>query len=224
MAGHPYQRFGGETYSQHGDDLFLLNVFDLLRIPKPSYLDIGAHHPSIISNTKLLYDRGSRGVNVEANPYLMEAFLRDRPEDTNLNLGVAAVPGKMPFYMSHRDGGRNTFDPKERDIWVAEGHPVSEVLEIEVVTINEIIQMNLHGWPDLLTMDVEGLDYEILESANFYTGLIAQRARPKVICVEVRKHDTEKVKKLLKTKGYTCLCRIIENLIFVETTSVDRLR
>ncbi len=67
---HPDQRFGGVTHAQHGDDIIIRAVFDNLGIDNPSYLDIGAHHPTNISNTKLFYDAGSRGINVEANPNL----------------------------------------------------------------------------------------------------------------------------------------------------------
>src|SRR5690606_9910227 len=73
-SGHPDQHYGHITYSQHGEDLLILNLFDQLQIKNPSYLDLGAHHPTDISNTKLLYDRGSRGVNIEANRHLIEAF------------------------------------------------------------------------------------------------------------------------------------------------------
>ena len=47
---------------------------------------MGAHHPERISNTKLFYDSGSRGINVEANPELHKIFLEERPEDINLNV------------------------------------------------------------------------------------------------------------------------------------------
>ncbi len=88
--GHPDQAFGHISYSQHGEDLFLLNIFRLIGIETPSYLDLGAHHPWHISNTALMYHRGSRGVNVEANPILFEAFLTERPLDKNVNMGVVS--------------------------------------------------------------------------------------------------------------------------------------
>ena len=75
------QLYGSRTYAQHGDDLAILNIFDMIGITRPSYLDIGAHDPFKISNTALLYLRGSRGINVEANPRLIEAFRVQRPDD-----------------------------------------------------------------------------------------------------------------------------------------------
>jgi hypothetical protein len=61
MFDHPHQWYGGRTYAQHGDDLAIINLFNCLRIRQPSYLDIGAHHPFHLSNTALLYQRGSAG-------------------------------------------------------------------------------------------------------------------------------------------------------------------
>ena len=56
----PDQRFGPQTYAQGGEDLVLLNIFARLGIARPTWLDIGAHHPWRISNTALLYARGWR--------------------------------------------------------------------------------------------------------------------------------------------------------------------
>ena len=72
FAGHPDQAFGPLTYAQFGEDLILANAFALRGIEKPSFLDIGAHHPVHCSNTALLYARGARGVCVEANPNLIK--------------------------------------------------------------------------------------------------------------------------------------------------------
>jgi hypothetical protein len=76
MTGHRDQWFGGRTYAQHGDDLAVLNIFKRLGIERPSYLDVGAYHPFDLSNTALLYERGSRGINVEPNEAQCLCFMR----------------------------------------------------------------------------------------------------------------------------------------------------
>jgi len=76
MTSHRDQWFGGRTYAQHGDDLAVLNIFKRLGIEKPSYLDVGAYHPFDLSNTALLYERGSRGIVVEPNMALGNAINR----------------------------------------------------------------------------------------------------------------------------------------------------
>ena len=210
-AGSREQIYGHVSYAQHGDDLMIANIFHLIGIHKPSYLDLGAHHPTEISNTALLYHRGSRGVNVEANPYLIQAFLTERPEDVNLNCGVAKVTGVQPrvFYMYDNTNGRNSFcfEETQEDL----RHPIRASTMLNCMNVNDIVKQFCQGvWPHLLNTDIEGYDYEVIESADF------SKNSPIVICTEVRKHKAQPIKNLLSERGYFSLVRCSENLIFVK--------
>lgn len=211
--GHPDQKFGSITYSQHGEDLMILNLFQLMGINKPSYLDLGAHDPLNISNTALLYARGSRGINVEANPLLMPRFKEFRPLDINLNVGVGTKPGTAKFYMYSDTSGRNTFSPHE--VKTMEGIlSVVQEIELPVMTLNEIIEEHYFGkFPDLLTCDIEGLDFEVLSTLPAYSVDIEM---PKIIIVEVRKHNSERMRNLMAEKGYWFVLRMGENLLFIR--------
>lgn len=216
---HPDQRFGRLTYAQHGDDLIVLAIFDAMGIDRPSYLDVGAHHPFNISNTALLYSRGSRGVNVEANPNLYEAFLACRPEDTNLNVGVSPVSSEpMKFYMVDKWSGRNTFDRQVAEDFVS-AHPqfsITETMDVPVLTITDIVNQHCSGrFPDFLSIDVEGLDESIIRSIDF------ERGAPKVICAEVvagagSARNEAGLKRYLSEKGYFSLIRCGGNTVFVR--------
>jgi len=210
---HPDQRFGGVTYAQHGDDIVMRCVFDSLGIDNPSYLDIGAHHPSNISNTKLFYDAGSRGINVEANPNLFSQFMVDRPYDINLNFGVGKEAGFIPFYMIDNYSGRNSFDFETVNAFVQD-YPefsIKQVVDLPVMTVAQLLSNR--AVPDFLTIDVEGLDYDILKSIDF------ERYPFKVICVEVGGSDkinyADAVSSLLEENNYFSLIRCGANLIFV---------
>lgn len=207
------------SYSQNGEDLFLRNVFNLIGITHPSYLDLGAHHPFRISNTALFYAGGSRGVNVEANPNLIGAFRKHRPRDRNLNFGVGPVAGNFDFFMIDPWSGRNSFDPKEVIANTTKHNlPPKEKVQIRVKTINDIVRYHCRGsYPDLLLTDLEGMDYAVLKSADFTAS------RPKVICTEARKEDALNVWSLLQSRGFRLYCRIQENLIFVESAYTTRL-
>src|SRR5690242_18514402 len=76
------------SYAQCGEDLIMDLIFTGLRLPQPTYLDIGANDPVNFSNTYYFYQKGCRGVCVEPDPNLAEAFRRRRPKDTCLNAGV----------------------------------------------------------------------------------------------------------------------------------------
>lgn len=206
---HPDQHYGGRTYSQHGDDLIVINIFRSIGIEKPSYIDVGAHHPYNISNTALLYERGSRGVNIEANPHLFENFVKCRPEDKNLNIAISDKTGELPFYMIDKWSGRNSFDKQMIDEFI-QNHPhfkITEVLNIPVHTLSEIISSKCSGiFPDFLSIDIEGLDGRVLKTINY------EQSKPKVICCE---NPNSEIFSFLDTKGYFPLIRASANIIFI---------
>lgn len=218
FSGHSDQAFGHITYAQCGEDMYLANIFALLRIEKPTYLDVGGHHPLVGSNTAWLYKRGSRGVVVEANPQLIDPFIRERPHDRVLNIGVGSTRGKLPFYRIGWDSGRNSFSKDTIEACLEEfsDSKIDDVLNIEVLTINDVVDQYCDGrFPDFLSIDTEGLDAEILASADF------TRSQPKVICAEVRTgHDTDapdKISATLKQHGYVPYARTWGNGIYVHS-------
>jgi hypothetical protein len=97
---HPHVTLPTPSYSQSGEDMIVR--FFLNQIKKPSkllWLDIGAHHPTHLSNTAIFYNEGKRGINIEPNPFLIRAFIKHRVRDINLNVAIADKSGTMDFYI-----------------------------------------------------------------------------------------------------------------------------
>lgn len=212
---HPHQWYGGRTYAQHGDDLALLNIFGCLRISKPSYLDIGAHHPFELSNTALLYARGSRGINVEANPALIPAFEKYRPEDKNVCVAVGPRSGSAKLNRINATSGCNSLLP-------IEGHgKLLDAVEVPVLTIGEIVSIYAGGcWPDLLSMDIEGMDLAVLYSADF------RNSGPKVICAEAVSSSgniSSELREMMPPRGYFLHSWAGSNMLFVRAELKDWL-
>jgi FkbM family methyltransferase len=213
---HPDQPFGPVSYAQFGEDLLLLNLFSALGIDMPSYLDVGAHHPVNCSNAALLYARGSRGVCVEANPNLVPAFARMRPADLTLNIGCGPQVGTLDFYMIDEGSGRNTLDRATAEAFVA-AHPqfsIRKIRKFPVLPLDEIVARHCSGrWPDFLSLDVEGLDFAVLEASRLTCA-----EGPKVICAEaVAGNDTDStsaIEQLLAGRGFVPAARTIANVIF----------
>ena len=90
-AGPHYKK----SYSQCGEDLIVQFVFETMNVARPTYLDIGAHHPTLLNNTYIFYQAGARGVNVEPDPALISRFNRVRPADVNLNCGIGPEEGTL---------------------------------------------------------------------------------------------------------------------------------
>ena len=73
------------TYAQNNEDIRLWCA--LYDCPYKNYVDIGAGHPSELSVTKIFYDNGWRGVNVEPGPNF-DLLMAERPEDLNINAAI----------------------------------------------------------------------------------------------------------------------------------------
>jgi FkbM family methyltransferase len=215
---HPDQLFGDKTYAQHGDDIIIRAIFYSLGIATPSYLDVGAHHPERISNTKLFYDSGSRGINVEPNPTLYQAFLEQRPQDINLNVGVGIKSEFREFYMIDSESGRNSFLKEVAEGFVID-YPqfsITDIKELPIFTIDQILKHRLT--PDFLTIDIEGMDYEVLRNINYCLHPF------KVICVELQPYSEEDIRTLMHNVGYSAIIKCGSNLIFVDKTLAHKVR
>jgi FkbM family methyltransferase len=185
--GHPDQVFGPISYAQSGEDLIIANVFALIGLARPSYLDIGCHHPIHCSNTAFFYKRGSRGVAVDANPDIVSEFKRERPEDLVLNIGVSSTSGTMRLYRVDPLSGRNSLSKATVEAFVKDcpQFKIWDSIEVETLSLNDLVSRYCNScYPDLLSVDAEGLDGEILMAADF------GKSRPKIICVEDCSQET----------------------------------
>jgi hypothetical protein len=71
-------------YSQNFEDVILQRVF--AEVENGIYVDVGACHPSVDSVTKLFYDRGWTGVNIEPSKRFHALLNLQRTRDKNLNV------------------------------------------------------------------------------------------------------------------------------------------
>ncbi|HLG02844.1 MAG TPA: FkbM family methyltransferase [Bacteroidia bacterium] len=168
------------SFSQCGEDLILDFLFRELGISKPSYLDIGAHHPKYLNNTYLFYLNGSRGINIEPDPALFSEFGKTRSGDINLNIGIGEKETEADFYIM-TEPTLNTFVKEEAERIEREQsfYKIKEVRKIRLRAVTDVIREYRNGiFPDFMSLDVEGLDEMILRSIDFKINA------PKVICVE----------------------------------------
>lgn len=155
------------SYSQSGEDLIIDFFFTARQIDKPSYIDIGAYHPYKISNTALFYEKGARGISIEPNPDGFEKFTKYRSEDTNLNIGIGNEESVLSYY-SMNSPTLNTFSEEEAKRYEEQNSArIEKIIEVEVKTLTSILEKYNKGiFPDFLSLDVEGWDYQILESLS----------------------------------------------------------
>lgn len=221
ILGKLSQKFVGSgytSYSQCGEDMIVRCIFDALRIPAPTYLDIGAHHPSYLNNTFFFYQSGAHGVNIEPDPGLLSAIEKQRPRDTNLNVGIAEQKGVLDFYLMSVPT-LNTFSYEDAQAVTREGKTkINEVIKVPVIPINNVLEVHFQGKElDFVSLDVEGLDLQILRSFDFV------RWRPKVFCVETitysEHHKGKKnpdIERFLLDQNYFVYADTHINTIFVD--------
>jgi FkbM family methyltransferase len=207
------------SYSQAGEDAVLRFLFADRRMRSISYLDIGTNAPDFGNNTYLFYRSGSRGVCVEADRTLIPAIEQVRPEDKILNVGVSADGRDTAVLYVFDVNGMNTFDKDEADRRAASGkYKVTDRITVKLVEINSLIRENFATWPDLLSIDIEGLDLAVLKSLDFDKYPIP------VVCVETCRYSENHIRPkepaittLMTSKGYEVYADTYINTIFVRT-------
>lgn len=207
------------SFAQQGEDLVLKGVLEQLDLTKPTYLDIGSYHPVVSNNTYLLYAVGGRGVLVEPNPFLAEMSRRVRPEDTMVEAGVTSGKrGEADYYVIQGRPQLNTFSKAQADRYLAEGGKIEKTVKMPMIPIDELLAEHFgESPPDLLSIDVEGLDLSVLQSMDF------ARWRPPVICVETLVYGSKalvpEIFDLLREQDY-----VVRGATFVNTIFVDAKR
>jgi len=200
------------SYSQEGEDMILRRIFEGGR--KGFYVDVGAHHPQRFSNTYFFYARGWRGVNIDAMPGGMDLFNAIRPNDINIEAAIASERREMTYFMFD-DPALNSFDEmlsRSRD---NTAYRIIGRKAIFTRTLAEVLDEHLapNQEIDFLSIDVEGLDLEVLESNDW------SKYRPFCILVECVDHSLEEIEKnqvyrYLKEKDYDLFAKTAHTFIF----------
>jgi len=204
-------------YAQDGEDLILDRLLDGQQTG--FYVDVGAHHPLRFSNTYLFYRRGWRGINIDAEPGSMGPFHKHRSQDINVECGVAARPGKLPYYRFN-EPALNTFDEAEAHLKNHPPYRLVERVEVAVRRLDDLLEEYLPAGQviDFLTIDVEGKDREVLESNDW------GRFRPRFILAETLRTDMLNlancpVVQLLTAKGYKPVAKAYNTTFFASVDS-----
>lgn len=213
-------------YSQFGEDLIISHFFGQIGVQRPTYLDIGANEPKYISNTYFFYLRKSSGVLVEPNPYLAKKLKAERPRDTVINKGIGFDDStEADFYLfPDYANGLSTFSEKEARHWEVTGMkglgkiPVEKVIRLPLVNVNVILEEHFKkAAPNLVSLDVEGLDLEILKNWDF------KKFKPEVICVETLAYDEKQetykltdISEFMVTQNYEIYADTRVNTIYVR--------
>jgi FkbM family methyltransferase len=209
------KKFAKISFSQEGEDILLDRILSG-SIQNGFYLDIGAHHPIKFSNTYFFYLRGWRGINIDANPNSMKLFNQFRPYDINVEAAIGSKLGELDYYVFNHPEV-NTFISSHAKEWDGKGDvKLIEIKKVNVITLSDILQKFSKHIPksiDLLTIDVEGMDYEIIKNFDF------ENYRVKFIIIEesgFNIHDVNKgeISNFLMKNRFILISRLSNSSIY----------
>jgi FkbM family methyltransferase len=213
---------GNKSYSQCGEDIILDYLIDALKIKNLRYLDIGANDPIIFNNTYLFYCKGYRGVCIEPDPISFHHLQKIRKEDKCFNIGIGIDKEiKYAKFFMMTSSTLNTFSEERANNYVKSEcygkQTIERVANVKLVPINEILRSCFNPWPNLVSLDVEGLEFSILKTIDF------TEFRPELFCIETAfyagnksLHKTEDIIRFMESNGYYLYADTFINSIFVE--------
>ena len=180
-----------KSYATYGEDAIFEGIIKRLEwitgepIGTQSYVEIGAFHPVIDSNTYHFYkERGWAGSVFEPNHIHNYYFETGRPRDKFYNLAVSDKAGSAEFLIFSDGDNSNTIntdfaDEKKR----AQRTPIERKRMVEVIDLAEVFELHntvFGPFPYLLSIDAEGEDLKIIQGYDF------KEYRPTFVMVEDR--------------------------------------
>jgi FkbM family methyltransferase len=179
------------------------------------FLDLGANDGITLSNTRGLYELGWSGVCVEPSPKAFQKLseLYNGIDKVQLvNVAVGNNDGTATFYESgeHLKKGDiallSTLKQEEIERW--KGTEQFTPTTTEVKTFNSLLSVCNFTKFDFVSIDCEGVDYNILSQIDF------NAINTKLVCVEFNQIAKEKYVEYCSRFGMRLIFENFENLIF----------
>jgi FkbM family methyltransferase len=189
------------SYAGNNEDIVLTRAF--AGVTDGFFIDIGAAHPTDGSVTKLLYDTGWSGLNVEPMPAFVNLLLRDRPRDITVACAVSERDGgriELAYGASAYGASADIDAVRSRTSADRELTRVTAPLRsVDSLWRTEAAGRHVH----LLKIDVEGMELPALRGTDLHA------MNPDVVMVEATEpystipahHEWEP---LVLTAGYQC--------------------
>lgn len=168
------------TYAQNREDLYLYAL--LGDRGNGTYVDVGCNHERLHSVTRLFYELGWRGLNIDANPAFAAEYAAGRPDDVFLNVGVGEHAGELTFRVYPQHDGLSTFDPAIMEVHASAPYPHHDVA-VPVRTLAAVLEEAAITRVDFLKIDVEGLEDAVLR------GLDLAAVTPSVVVIEASRRS-----------------------------------
>jgi FkbM family methyltransferase len=207
-------RYYQKSYAQEGEDLILYRMI-YRKIEKGFYVDVGAHHPKRFSNTYFFYKQGWRGINIEPMPGSKRKFDKVRPRDINLEIPINSKEEELTYFIFN-DQALNGFSKDLSSLRnQSSDYKIIKTVNMKTRTLSSVLTeyLSVGQKINLLSIDVEGLDFEVLKSNDWRTY------KPEFIMVEDKEFNITQPAKsaiynFLQEMKYQLLAKTLSTLIF----------
>ena len=210
-----------KAFSQAGEDMivsFILRHFMQVSDESIKYIDVGMNDPIFCNNTYYFYRKGGKGILVEPNPISCKDAISVREKDLVLNKAIECGEENLTYYMlEEKFSGLNTFSQAKAEQLIKKGFKIIKKLKIEMISLNKVFDLFIEKFGDiihLVTIDVEGLETEILKNVDFV------KYRPWIYCVESDQDEysygsPQKLISFFEKNSYIYVANTSINMIFV---------
>jgi FkbM family methyltransferase len=163
------------SYAQNYEDVMLWRA--LKNVKHGFYIDVGAAWPEQDSVTKLFFDAGWSGMNIEPNPDFITHYARLRPRDINLQVALSDASGTQTMGFIGQTG-LSSLAMNVLQTHANQGFDV-HTETVEITTLVAICEQYAAERPiHFLKVDVEGYERQVLLGNDW------QRFRPWIVVVE----------------------------------------
>lgn len=159
------------SYARHGEDVVLWRALGTR--DGVFYVHVGASDPTRDSATRALYERGWRGMNLEAHPDRIAVFQEERPEDINVAVAVGDRDGAVTLSVP-RSPGRPSLGPRA----ATPGEDDVETIEVPMRRLSTIFAEHSVTGVDVLNVGVGGAEPAVVR------GMFAGAVLPTVCVIE----------------------------------------
>jgi FkbM family methyltransferase len=199
------------SYGLEGIDLLLLSI--LRDVENGFYIDVGANHPQLFSNTYAFYLKKWSGICIDGNKQFANDWKLFRPNDKFL-IALLSDKVKNVEYTLYPDHTISTINEETRSRYNKRFNN-SDLIQysVQTDTLQNILNFfDVENEIHLLSIDIEG------EELNALHGLDFDKNAPGVIVVEIKNLSLRKFfnNEILKTIGWRTLTKslVYSNKLF----------
>ncbi len=207
-------------YSQNQEEKIIIDYFHGKRGEKIDYkgylLDVGANDGETFSNSRALLQLDWAGVLFEPTPLAFEKLNNLYQKNNSvvcLNCALGNETKKMELFESGEHLGKgdsgllSTLKQSETKRWEGTKEVFTPII-VDCLSFRDFLEIATIKRFDFITIDVEGMEMEILEQMNL-TELGC-----KMICVEWNQKDFDFYDRYMKSFGMKLIHKNAENLIY----------